>query len=312
MRKCILNRGVLSVGIVLICLACVPSAAMRPAGDATWPLSELKNATYAGFSVSREPVTLVGGRWEGRPYVQGGSARPSVDFVDDLFRVGKLGHQAAEAAVVFLAESAGGSGTFLYLAVVESKQGRLVNTATAPVGDRVQIRDLRLDGDTIVVNVLQAGAQDAACCPGELANRRWQWAGNRLMESTAPEQVTRFSLDVLAGTTWKLRAWAFNEPAAVEPTITLTYADGRFAGSAGCNRYFASVEDGCSPGEITVGPSGSTRMICPEATMTVEQRFLNQLQGVKKVTFLAGRLALSYESGGNWGSMCFERMSQTP
>ena len=70
---------------------------------------------------------------------------------------------------------------------------------------------------------------------------------------------------------------------------------------------FAVVKAGDSPGSLQVGPSGSTRMICPEASMAVEARFLKQLNGVKKIGFMAGQLALSFEMDGTWGTMRFDR-----
>ena len=133
-----------------------------------WSLAALKNLTYSGLMGSTPSVMLIDGRWEGPPRMAGGASRPSVHFVGDLFRIGKIARHDANAAVVFLAESSGGSGTFLYLAVVEKKNGELVNTTTAPLGDRVQIRDVRIEKGAIVVDVLQAsspGQQAASCKP---------------------------------------------------------------------------------------------------------------------------------------------------
>jgi heat shock protein HslJ len=302
------------LALSLACFSCVQSGTLvsRDTAPSEWSLASLKNATYSGLTVHPDPVTLVDGRWEGGVYVQGGAARPSVHFVGDLYRIGKISGIADDAAVVFLSESSGGSGTFLYLAVVEKKNGTPVNTATAPVGDRVQIRDVRIENETIAVDVLQAGPQDAACCPGELATRHWQLAADQLVEAEAPAVTGRLSLDGLAGDSWTLRAWSFDEPAPDAPEITLVYDNGRFSGSAGCNRYFASVMPGDHPGDLMLGPSGSTRMICPQTIMAAEHRFLNQLYGVKKMSFLAGQLALSFEMDGKRGTMRFNRNDGLP
>lgn len=279
---------------------------------ADWSLAALKNATYSDLKAYPAAVTLVDGRWQGAPYVEGGASRPSVHFVGDLYRIGKITSNDADSAVVFLSESSGGSGTFLYLAVVEKKNGALVNTGTSALGDRVQIRDVRIENDTIVVDVLQAGPYDAACCPGELATRRWQMKTNQLVEAKTVEKAHRFSLDAIGGTTWVMCAWRFDEAAPDEPEITLVYEKGRFAGSAGCNRYFASVEAGVSPGELQVGPSASTRMMCPKAIMSIEQRFLKQLNGATKIAFMAGQLTVSFEMDGKRGSMRFDRRNSAP
>jgi heat shock protein HslJ len=274
-----------------------------------WSLDALKNTTYSGVSVHKGPVKLVDGHWEGVPYEEGGASRPSVHFVGDFYRIGTVADR--EAAIVLLAESAGGSGTFLYLAVVEKKANVLLNTSTAPVGDRVQVRDCRLENSMIEIDVLQAGPGDAACCPGELATRRWHLADNRLVALETEGPVERLSIDIIAGTVWRLSRWNVAETAPAEPAITLVYEDGQLAGSAGCNRYFASIKAGNSPGELTIGPAGTTRMMCSENIMAVEQHFLEQLSGISKFGFMVGKLVLSYEINGKRGVMLFKRKSDT-
>jgi len=297
----------LVVVMVIVFLSCNRNLT-KPTDDSVqvdWSLDALKNATYSGFSVHAGPVTLINGRWEGKPYVDGGASRPSVHFVADFYRIGTVADH--DAAIVFLAESTGGSGIFLYLAVVEKNGNALVNTSTTPVGDRVQVRNARIEKGTIAVDVLQAGPRDAACCPGELATRRWHLADNRLVALESEGQVERFSIDIIAGTIWRLSHWNVAETAPAEPAITLAYADGQFVGSSGCNRYFASVKAGNRPGNLEVGPTGTTRIICPENFMALEKRFLKQLNGVSKIGFMAGELALSYTADGKLGSMRFEQ-----
>ena len=60
------------------------------------------------------------------------------------------------------------------------------------------------------------------------------------------------------------------------------------------------------PGNVSVGPVGSTRMACAEPTTAVESRFLKQLAGVHKFGFMTLRLALTYEIEGTYGTMFFE------
>ena len=314
MQTIVLSRPILLITSICACLFSFQCKTVL-SGDlqrSAWSLAALKNATYSGLMGSTFPVKLIDGRWEGPPHAAGGASRPSVHFVGDLFRIGKISGHDADSAVVFLSESSGGSGTFLYLAAVEKKNGELVNTTTAPVGDRVQIRDVRIKKGAIVVDVLQAGLQDAACCPGELATRRWQIKASQLVESKPPDRTGRFSLDAIGGATWVLGAWDLDQPTPGDPEISLVYEKGRFAGSAGCNRYFASVEAGDSPGDFRLGPIGSTRMICPEAIMVIEQRFLKQLAAAKKIAFLAGQLAVAFEFEGRQGNMRFNRSDDRP
>ena len=72
------------------------------------------------------------------------------------------------------------------------------------------------------------------------------------------------------------------------------------------NRYFAAPKPGEMPGDLTLGPIGSTQMACPEPVASFERRFLTQLGSVRKFGFVTGLLALSYEKDGAPGVMLFE------
>ena len=133
------------------------------------------------------------------------------------------------------------------------------------------------------------------------------WQADRLC---GPEENGWLSLDALAGTEWVLRGWGFNDPAPSEPEVTLTYQDGRFAGTSGCNSYFGSATAGEMPGDLAVGPTGGTRMACPEPQSAVEARFLTQLGGAKKFGFLLGQLAVSYQTEGGVGARCSSRVGR--
>jgi heat shock protein HslJ len=270
-------------------------------------LEELRNAAYEGVEEAGGSLTLTDGKWEGEPFVEGGASRPSVILVRDLRLVGDLDGDGREEAVVLLAAETGGSGEMVYLAVVRRTGTALENIATAPVGDRVQLRDWRIDGRAIVLEVVQAGEKDAACCPGDLVTRSWRLRPDGLAEGP-PTTTGRLSLGALAGVEWVLRAWARGEPAPAVPEVTLKLDGNRFEGGAGCNNYFAPVKSGEQPGSLRVGPVGATRKACPEREMEVEDRFLRQLAGARELRFSAGRLALSYgEKDAASGVMLFER-----
>jgi len=107
---------------------------------------------------------------------------------------------------------------------------------------------------------------------------------------------------------WTLREWNVAEPVAATPVVSLVYEAGRFTGSSGCNRYFATVTSGAAPGEIRVGPVGGTRMACPEAQGSIESRFLDQLGGARRFGLSDGRLTISYvRTDGTAGTMLFYR-----
>ena len=58
---------------------------------------------------------------------------------------GDLTGDGIDEAVVALAHSAGGSGVFIYLAIVRDDSGNPDNTATISLGDRVRVIALAIE-----------------------------------------------------------------------------------------------------------------------------------------------------------------------
>jgi heat shock protein HslJ len=248
---------------------------------------------------------LEAGRWEGAPYASGAAARPGVTYARDFWLAGDLDGDGAGEAVALLAVSGAGTGSLVHVAVVARRRSGIENVATALIGDRVQIRGARIEERQVVADVVQAGASDAACCPGDLVTRRWRLAGGRLEEQT-PVVEGRLTPSAIESTEWVLRSWSWDEPAPAEPEPTLVLVGDRIAGDAGCNRYFASVSEGAAPGEISLGAAGTTRMACAPERMAIEDRFLSQLAGVRSFGFMVGQLALTYQRDGVVGVMLFD------
>jgi len=290
------------VALALVCHAC---ASVPPTHQQPPTLTELQTLTYSGLDDRLGPVTLERGRWMGAPSAPGSASRPTVELAD-FHIAGDLDGDGIDESVVVLTYSPGGTGVLSYLAVV-TRQGRtLHNTTTAALGDRVQIRSVRIAGGQLVVNAVRAGPDDAACCPGDLVD--WQWTlGASRLHTTGPVTTGRLSLSTLAGTVWTLRAWDIDEPAEVEPAVTLAYGDGHFTGTSGCNRYTANAVAGTTPGDVSVGLMAGTRMACPEPQSSVETRFVEQLSGARTFGFRLGRLAMSYtRADGVRGTMLFD------
>lgn len=93
----------------------------------------------------------------------------------------------------------------------------------------------------------------------------------------------------LAGTTWVMSS-AGKRP----PSISFA-ADGKVAGSGGCNRFFGSyTQDGRA---LSFSPLGSTRMACPPGIMKLEQDFFAMLRAVRAAEIEASELVLIDASG---------------
>lgn len=296
-----LSVAMSACALALAGAACAGSAP-EPAGPpAPLTVEELDQVPYSGFETVPGPVTLANGTWEDEPN------RLAVSLPRGFHVLGDLDGAAPDEAVVLLAESTGGSGTFNYLAVVGRRDGRAVNVATVALGDRVGLRDLRIDNGRLVADLLQAGPDDAMCCPGELVTREWVLDGADLVEQPSAGEPSRLSFDVLGGATWVLRSWTFDEDAPDAPQVTLEWRDGALSGASGCNRYTAQAAAGEAPGDMAVGPVAGTRMMCPDPAMQVEERYLRQLERVMTFGFMLGRLALTYRTDDGADVMLFER-----
>lgn len=156
------------------------SAASSIASERAPTYAEMARASYSG--VADLAVTLIDGEWEGPPYVDGGAARPRVGLMKNFIESGELVGANGAAAAVVVWHSSGGSGTFNHVAVGYFRDDGTVHTLTAPLGDRVKPRQAKFSDGGLELEVLQHDEDDPACCPTEIAVRRWRVEGDRLVE----------------------------------------------------------------------------------------------------------------------------------
>jgi heat shock protein HslJ len=72
---------------------------------------------------------------------------------------------------------------------------------------------------------------------------------------------------------------------------------GQVAGHTGCNRFFGPVE--VNGESIAFGNLATTRMACPEALMTQEQRFLGAMAKARRIALGEhGQVLLVYDDDG--------------
>ncbi|UCE89538.1 MAG: META domain-containing protein [Pseudomonadota bacterium] len=259
---------------------------------------QLANLSYQG--IYDTPVTLSDGVYEGAPFVPGGASRPRVELIEHSFVTGNLGGDGAAEAVVLLSASTGGSGTQIYLAVTARGNDQLRNIATQRIGDRVQIRALRIEQQAIVLELIVAGPTDGACCPRQKLRNSYRLEGGQLVQAASVQLGTLGIADLNgAGKVMQLDR---NDAVPDDVTVSVTFSDGKISGAAGCNRYFGAVK-GKDPYDLSVGPVGATRMACPEPVMAIEDRFLRALEGVRQFGFLMGKVALTWEVGQVMGTM---------
>jgi len=279
----------LLAGILLASTSLPAIAASAPPSNA-----ELANASYNG--INDQTITLSDGQWQGAPFVAGGASRPAAGLVEHFRLTGDLDGDGQDEAVALLWSSGGGTGTFSHIAVMKRTDADAIsNLGTALIGDRVQIRAARIQDQRIVLDLVQSGPNDGACCPTELTTRSWTLKQG--LQEQAANITGSLSTVAIGGSggkqVWQLTEFAADAPVVDDVTITLQLNGDKLVGSSGCNRYFAGLKDGESPGTMIVGPVGGTMMACPGEVSAIERRFLRALEGSTHFSFFAGDLILS-------------------
>jgi uncharacterized membrane protein len=182
-------------------------------------IDHLQQATYRG--ILDDPVTLVEGRYEGEPFEPGAASRPVVRLVPGMVATGDLTGDAKDEAVVVLAHNSGGSGVFMYLAVMQGTRGGSDNIATLHLGDRVKIIAVGIDDGRITAQLVEHGPKDPMCCPTVRVHREWLLKGNELaeIEQAAKPRASRVRGHLVWGHESRSftecdtgrEAWVFNE-----------------------------------------------------------------------------------------------------
>jgi len=269
---------------------------------------DASNMTYYGI-YEKNGINLKEGMWTGQSVLMGGASRPRAGLIKDFTFTGDIGNNGIEDRVVFLWESTGGTGSWLYMAIIGNRDGKLINLATHLIGDRVQLIMGRVNQGKIELDVIQTGKGDAACCPTSKTLRTWSLGtdkkNHKLIEHK-PQVLGHISLADLEGIEWTMTQMNWHDTLAENAKITMTFKDDKISGGSGCNRYFASVKTGEMPNDITFSQAGGTRMACPGDAMKLETRFLKALSSVNKYSFVNGQLALTWKNGDEVSVMLFK------
>jgi heat shock protein HslJ len=276
-------------------MAVTTSAATAPTGLA--PV-DLMNATYQG--IYAEPVTLTDGSYEGEPFVEGGASRPTVTFIETPITYGDVTGDGQAEAVVLLAENSGGSGTFVYLALVVNQDGQPVNVATTLLGDRAQVDSMSVENNQIVVELVQHGPDDPMCCPSQRVIKTFALQGDQLVEISSQVIEAENGTPELVGAVWLWQQTLMNNDDKFVPdnpgNYTLQFmADGTVAVQADCNQVGGTYTlDG---NQITIELGPSTLVACPEGSLG--DRFVANLSGANSYFFDQGDLLidLMFDSG---------------
>lgn len=140
-------------------------------------LEALQNAEYLSELADIGRVQLVNGEHR-EAIVEGGAAELMVRMIGHT--LGDLDGDGKEDAAVLLVTSAGGSGTFRYLAAVINREGMPENVATALLGDRIRVVKIEVQEGVIAVDLLTHGPGDPMVAPSLEAQWFYRLKGKEL------------------------------------------------------------------------------------------------------------------------------------
>ena len=305
LRSLLAPSGALCAALIVAgCAEKAPPAPAQPAGPPPAPtLEQLQSASVSG--VFDQAVTLSGGVYEGEPAAADAASRPRLVLWAPTLHFGDIDGTAGNEAVAVLSSTSGGSGEFVHVAVFGVRDGALVNLGTAPVGDRTKLQSLWLERGQILMDVVEAGPDDAACCPTQVARKTYAMEGGALKQLSSEVRGV-LALSMLAANEWQLVEIDGQPLATGVEAPLIHFENDKVRGFSGCNRFTASVKE-TKPGEIDIGPAAGTKMACPQAQMDLEQRFLTQLDAVNRYSYLAGQLALSWQGADQAGMLVFRK-----
>lgn len=154
---------------LFVVVACAPTGTAASGGTSPVSAPDPSNAT---FTIERDTVTLVNGRAE-REAAPGSATKVTTTLVDQR-ATGDVDGDGRPDTVVVLMHQPGGSGTFYYVAALLNVTGRVSATPAVLLADRIKITGVKLDGHTIVVDLLDRTAgQPLTSSPSVASTRRF-------------------------------------------------------------------------------------------------------------------------------------------
>ena len=132
------------------------------------------------LSVVATPVKLVNGQFYMPAIDQPGDS--VLIALSEMMEMGDLDFDGDDDAAVLLVADPGDDRMFIYLGVVLNQNGSPQSLATTPLGDRITVDDLAIDGGMITVRMTTHGADDPPCCPTLDTTRFYHLSGSQLVQ----------------------------------------------------------------------------------------------------------------------------------
>lgn len=252
--------------------------------EAVWPY--LAQSTISG--IFDTAVTLKHGQYEGPPFVLDGHARPELRLWPELMRSADLDGEGGDEKIGLVSETSGGSGERVYLIAATSDADESHAWPAVLLGDRVKVRTMQVRSGEIVLEIIEAGPEEALCCGTQLTRLVYGLHGQGLVLKDRKPQG-RLSIELLQSSNWIMLDRPGDRLNALHPAcVELRIQDTQITWNVSSHLYIGSVDE-ISPGQIEisdVAPAVSGL----EADFSPQERLISRLASVTRYTFRAGRL----------------------
>jgi len=161
--------GLAGIAFFALAVACQPSST---AASGATPTGGPPDARSATFVIEKRSVTLVNGRAEKE--AAPGSATKVVTTLGVQRTTADVDGDGRPDTVAILIQQPGGSGTFYYVAVLLNPFGGVIATPAVLLGDRITVTGVRIDGRTVLVDILDRAAdQPLTASPSVPSTKRF-------------------------------------------------------------------------------------------------------------------------------------------
>ncbi|MGB9765816.1 MAG: hypothetical protein ACPLZD_10760 [Candidatus Saccharicenans sp.] len=116
-------------------------------------------------------------------FKQGRSIEDYVNIRLDSFISGDLNGDGRQDAAVVLVSNYGGSGFFYELTALINDGLSFHQTNSLELGDRVEIKKIRINQEKVIIDLLTQGPDDPSCCPSKKVNLVFQFRNGQLYET---------------------------------------------------------------------------------------------------------------------------------
>ena len=106
------------------------------------------------------------------------------DLNDKMVAFGDLNKDGIDDAAVILGTEGGGSGYFVDLVVVYNMNGNPRCIASKGLGDRIEVKQIKINKGIVELKMLTHMERDGQCCPSKITVAKFIVKGNKLVEIT--------------------------------------------------------------------------------------------------------------------------------